>query len=80
MCAGFTLQLDEHQLKNILKDIQVKYAAETTVPLDSERDDLINFTQFVWLINSERQDQTFTQTNTDSIPPPIRPLILPRRW
>lgn len=49
--AGFTLQLDEHQLKNILKDIHVKYAAETMEALESQRDDLINFKQFVWLIN-----------------------------
>ena len=33
--AGFTLQLDEHQLKNILKDIHVKYAAETMEELDT---------------------------------------------
>ena len=51
--AGFTLQLDEHQLKNILKDIHVKYAAETMEILDTKRDDLINFKQFVWLINGE---------------------------
>lgn len=51
MMRWFTLQLDEHQLKNILKDIHVKYAAETMEQLDSNRDDLINFKQFVWLIN-----------------------------
>eukprot|EP01044_Picomonas_judraskeda_P009256 COSAG03_NODE_1117_length_4783_cov_5.636635_6_plen_98_part_00 len=49
--AGFTLQLDEHQLKNILKDIHVKYAAETMEALENQRDDLVNFKQFVWLIN-----------------------------
>ncbi len=51
MMRWFTLQLDEHQLKNILKDIHVKYAAETMEELDSQRDDLVNFRQFVWLIN-----------------------------
>ena len=51
MMRWFTLQLDEHQLKNILKDIHVKYAAETMELLDNARDDLINFKQFVWLIN-----------------------------
>ena len=49
--SGFTLQLDEHQLKNILVDVRMNHHAETMEPPATERDDLINYKQFAWLIN-----------------------------
>jgi hypothetical protein len=38
------------------------------VQLDTERDDLINFTQFVWLINSERPDNSRSEKEKDKSP------------
>ena len=58
--SGFTLQLDEHQLKNILVDVRMNHHAETMEPPTTDRDDLINYNQFAWLINGALAQPSLT--------------------